>query len=200
MCQFILVQAIYCIFGNISVHDIIAHLYWRMSPYFIQHATIVKLSSRAFQWCYFIQHRSCLGCAFPRALLYGKHPRFFVIFSCCYYFQVYSIFRAIRCDIQHYCTWKTQYQYISKQPSMLFRYFCLGALLIFVGSVLLCALGFTIVLPHEATRDWPNTTCQVINSSYDNDHCSCDKHPAEWDQCVYKYPCLQVGSHKSVQS
>ncbi len=77
-------------------------------------------------------------------------------------------------------------------PSCSARYFCLGALLIFVGSVLLCALGFTIVLPHEATRDWPLTDCEVINSTYDNDHCSCDKHPAEWDQCVLKYPCLQV--------
>jgi len=34
------------------------------------------------------------------------------------------------------------------------NYFCIGALLVFVGSVLLCALGFTVVLPFEATRSW----------------------------------------------
>ena len=37
-------------------------------------------------------------------------------------------------------------------------YFCIGALFVFVGSVLLCALGFTIVLPFEATRFWPKVS------------------------------------------
>ena len=110
------------------------------------------------------------------------------------------------CTIDRLETWKTwamafvlgeEFMHVDPRrgmsvPSCSVRYFCLGSLLIFVGSVLLCALGFTVVLPHEATRDWPRTDCQVVNSTYDNDHCSCDKHPAEWDQCVLKYPCLQV--------
>ncbi|ELT87024.1 hypothetical protein CAPTEDRAFT_186809 [Capitella teleta] len=35
------------------------------------------------------------------------------------------------------------------------RYFCGGAMLIFVGSVMLCAFGFTVVLPYKATNPWP---------------------------------------------
>jgi len=38
------------------------------------------------------------------------------------------------------------------------NYFCLGALLVFVGSVLLCTLGFTVVLPFEAMRSWPQVS------------------------------------------
>ena len=76
------------------------------------------------------------------------------------------------------------------------NYFCFGAVLIFLGSVLFCALGFTIVLPYEATRDWPQTTCHVINSSYHSHLCSCDRQPTfdldEFDTCVGKYPCLQI--------
>jgi hypothetical protein len=72
------------------------------------------------------------------------------------------------------------------------NYFCLGALLIFVGSVLLCALGFTVVLPYEATRAWPQVLCSVVNSSYDTGVCSCDEQLNVFDTCVSKYPCLQV--------
>lgn len=73
------------------------------------------------------------------------------------------------------------------------KYFCLGAFLIFLGSVLLCALGFTVVLPHEATRFWMEVTCHVTNTSYDLGHCACDQQVMEYDNCIDKYPCLRIG-------
>jgi hypothetical protein len=49
----------------------------------------------------------------------------------------------------------TEVTVMSESNKITVNYFCLGALFIFVGSVLLCALGFTVVLPFEATRSWP---------------------------------------------
>ncbi|KAK2147597.1 hypothetical protein LSH36_545g01032 [Paralvinella palmiformis] len=76
------------------------------------------------------------------------------------------------------------------------KYFCLGAFLIFLGSVLLCGLGLTIVLPHEMTRDWPEVTCQVINSSYSGRICSCEYQARDFamdnEQCLDSYPCLHI--------
>ena len=72
------------------------------------------------------------------------------------------------------------------------NYFCLGALFIFFGSVLLCALGFTVVLPFETTRQWPTVRCTIINASYDLNVCSCDEPINVFGTCVSKYPCLQV--------
>ena len=72
------------------------------------------------------------------------------------------------------------------------NYFCLGALFIFFGSVLLCALGFTVVLPFETTRQWPTVRCTIINASYDMNVCSCDEPINVFGTCVSKYPCLQV--------
>src|SRR5688572_22552873 len=72
------------------------------------------------------------------------------------------------------------------------NYFCLGAFFIFIGSVLLCALGFTVVLPFEVTRAWPAVTCTVINSTYEPNVCSCDEQLNVFDTCVSKYPCLQI--------
>ena len=73
------------------------------------------------------------------------------------------------------------------------NYFCVGAFLIFVGSVLLCALGFTVLLPHVATRKWPEVTCEVMNTSYNFMQCMCDQQIyAEDLGCVIKYPCLEV--------
>ena len=72
------------------------------------------------------------------------------------------------------------------------NYFCVGAFLIFIGSVLLCALGFTVVLPFEVTRSWPAVTCEVVNSTYDPTVCSCDDQLNVFDTCVSKYPCLQI--------
>ena len=74
-------------------------------------------------------------------------------------------------------------------PACSVRYFCLGALLIFLGSVLLCALGFTIVLPHEATSHWPGVTCKVYNATYDSVRCSCD-------QKVGSYLCMSLDVDK----
>jgi len=42
-------------------------------------------------------------------------------------------------------------------------YFCVGALFVFVGSVLLCALGFTVVLPFDATRSWPKVSGLAVS-------------------------------------
>ena len=91
------------------------------------------------------------------------------------------------------------------------RYFCVGVLLIFLGSVLLCAFGFTVVLPYEATHFWPQTTCHVRNASYTSRYCSCEKQEEEpyhymqpngrgenavdslgSGECTEKYPCLQI--------
>lgn len=72
------------------------------------------------------------------------------------------------------------------------NYFCLGAFFIFIGSVLLCALGFTVVLPFELTRSWPSVLCSVVNSSFDPNVCSCDEQLSVFDTCVSKYPCLQI--------
>ncbi|KAK2147605.1 hypothetical protein LSH36_545g03021 [Paralvinella palmiformis] len=75
------------------------------------------------------------------------------------------------------------------------KYFCLGAFLIFLGSVLLCGLGLTVVLPHEATRNWPKVTCQVTNSSYNSRICSCAyqaSEPGYARSCLDSYPCLKV--------
>ena len=75
------------------------------------------------------------------------------------------------------------------------KYFCLGAFLIFLGSVLLCGLGFTVVLPHEATRDWPAVTCHVVNSIFSARICSCEhqeRDVADTRQCLDSYPCLHI--------
>jgi len=77
------------------------------------------------------------------------------------------------------------------------KYFCLGAFLIFLGSVLLCGLGLTIVLPHEMTRDWPEVTCRVINSSYSGRICSCEYQARDFsdmdnERCLDSYPCLHI--------
>ncbi|KAK2147596.1 hypothetical protein LSH36_545g01027 [Paralvinella palmiformis] len=76
------------------------------------------------------------------------------------------------------------------------KYFCLGAFLIFLGSVLLCRLGLTIVLPHDMTRDWPEVTCQVINSSYSGRICSCEYQTRDFgmdkEHCLDSYPCLHI--------
>ena len=55
------------------------------------------------------------------------------------------------------------------------NYFCFGAVLIFVGSILLCALGFTIVLPFHATQNWYKTPCTVISADINNTVCACDE-------------------------
>ena len=78
------------------------------------------------------------------------------------------------------------------------QYICFGACLVFVGSILLCAFGFTIVLPYRATLHWPEVTCNVTNSSYSEHSCSCNQVVAEsangdrYDDCTVKYPCLHV--------
>ena len=75
------------------------------------------------------------------------------------------------------------------------KYFCLGGFLIFLGSVLLCAFGFTILLPHQATSGWSHVYCTVINSSFSKHRCSCSHQVADnvYGDCTTKYPCLQVG-------
>ena len=71
------------------------------------------------------------------------------------------------------------------------KYFCLGSLLIFIGSVLLCAMGITVVLPYQKTRDWTEVTCEVSYTAYNRSICSCDQHEIQTD-CTEVYPCLQV--------
>ena len=74
------------------------------------------------------------------------------------------------------------------------KYFCLGAFLVFLGSVLMCAFGFTVLLPHEATRGWRQVTCTVINSTFSKTLCSCSHQHEQHlvGDCTTKYPCLQV--------
>ena len=72
------------------------------------------------------------------------------------------------------------------------NYFCVGAFLIFLGSILLCALGFTVVLPHQATRHWPYVTCNVTKASYHAGICSCRELAMNDRNCLNRYPCLQI--------
>ena len=72
------------------------------------------------------------------------------------------------------------------------NYFCVGAVLIFVGSILLCALGFSYVLPYASTHNWPEALCTVLNSSFSPSECSCSEEPSMSGDCVHQYPCLQV--------
>ena len=93
------------------------------------------------------------------------------------------------------------------------RFFFFGALLIFIGSILLCGLGFTVILPYKETSVWPATTCRVTSALYSPYLCSCEQRSgwltniqAESDQkldedgtgfeetsdCMRTYPCLQV--------
>ena len=64
---------------------------------------------------------------------------------------------------------------MSDSSKVTVNYFCVGALLIFVGCVLICSLGFTIVLPYELTKNWPEVKCRVLNSSYNPHLCSCEE-------------------------
>lgn len=86
--------------------------------------------------------------------------------------------------------------------------FCVGTVLIFVGSIFLCSFGFTFVLPYRATRCWPVVLCRVTEVLQAADLCSCGQHkyPESIDyaqsnedfeygvrnDCSKVYPCLQV--------
>ena len=72
------------------------------------------------------------------------------------------------------------------------NYFCVGAVLIFGGSISLIPLGFTFILPYASSNHWQETMCTVINSSYTRNHCTCGEDPSINEKCVDKYPCLQV--------
>ena len=72
------------------------------------------------------------------------------------------------------------------------KYYCMGAFLIFVGSILLCTFGFTIVLPHDATKGWLRVPCVVINTTYEHSHCACATNVDDFDPCIDKYPCMQI--------
>lgn len=81
---------------------------------------------------------------------------------------------------------------MNQGPTCTVNYLCIGALLVFVGSILLCTLGFTVILPYEATRLWPEVTCTVLNASYNRHVCTCQRHLTNYEPCSNKYPCLQV--------
>ncbi|ELT87025.1 hypothetical protein CAPTEDRAFT_186811 [Capitella teleta] len=77
------------------------------------------------------------------------------------------------------------------------RYFCGVALLIFASTVMLCSMGFAIVVPYRATSKWTDDICRVVNSSYPANMCSCQKdHPSGSldmnSRCLDPYPCLIV--------
>ena len=71
-------------------------------------------------------------------------------------------------------------------------YFCVGPVLVFVGVVLLCAFGFSVLLPHQATRSWLAASCTVANATFEPTQCSCSRHVADARWCAEKYPCLKV--------
>ncbi|KAK2180287.1 hypothetical protein NP493_448g03047 [Ridgeia piscesae] len=71
-------------------------------------------------------------------------------------------------------------------------YFCVGPVLVFVGVVLLCAFGFSVLLPHQATRSWLPASCTVANATFEPTQCSCSRHVADARWCAEKYPCLKV--------
>jgi hypothetical protein len=72
------------------------------------------------------------------------------------------------------------------------NYFCVGAVLLFGGSISLIPLGFTFVLPYSSTFNWLESMCTVVNSSYNLLQCTCNEDPSINKHCVSKYPCLQV--------
>lgn len=84
------------------------------------------------------------------------------------------------------------YSYPMSASANTAKYYCLGAILIFLGSILLCALGFTVVLPHEVTREWLQLPCNVTNITYDTSHCACANQVDDYDPCIDKYPCMQI--------
>ena len=57
---------------------------------------------------------------------------------------------------------------------------------------MMCAFGFTIVLPFMVTLHWPLGECRVVNGSLNIEHCSCNKKISQYDRCIARYPCLQV--------
>ncbi|ELT92252.1 hypothetical protein CAPTEDRAFT_199975 [Capitella teleta] len=81
---------------------------------------------------------------------------------------------------------------MSQTPTCTVNYLCIGALLVFVGSILLCTLGFTVILPYESTRNWTQVNCTVVNASYNRHLCSCQRSLTDYEPCNSKYPCLQV--------
>ena len=72
------------------------------------------------------------------------------------------------------------------------NYFCFGALLIFIGSILLCSLGFTVVLPFERTKAWPEVNCTVVRAEVNNSLCACEEDGLAYPGCSKFSPCLQV--------
>lgn len=72
------------------------------------------------------------------------------------------------------------------------RYLCLAAGLTFGGAILLCTLGFTVVLPHQATKNWPRVLCNATMANYNDSWCSCVPHKRITEDCSRTYPCLQV--------
>ena len=72
------------------------------------------------------------------------------------------------------------------------NYFCFGALLIFIGSILLCSLGFTVVLPFERTKYWPEVNCTVVSADVNQSLCACEEEGLAYPGCSEFSPCLQV--------
>lgn len=78
-------------------------------------------------------------------------------------------------------------------PPCTINYFCIGAVLLFAGSILLVTLGFTVVLPQQKTRRWPQVKCTVRSSVLHRNLCSCDKQfTRKGVECFGKFPCLEI--------
>ena len=63
--------------------------------------------------------------------------------------------------------------------------------MIFAGSILLCSLGITIVVPYQETKSWAKVECRITEIWYNNTICTCDQQLISKD-CMDTYPCLQV--------
>ena len=75
------------------------------------------------------------------------------------------------------------------------NYLCLGAFLTFLGCILVCVLGFVVVLPHIATKDWQEKQCIVTSSALNQSVCACSEHiysKRSLAGCQQTYPCLQI--------
>lgn len=70
--------------------------------------------------------------------------------------------------------------------------FCMGMLLIFMGTVLLCTLGFTVLLPYYSTSHWLPTTCITSTSSCCPEVCACVKHATDDVDCLEGFPCVVI--------
>ena len=84
------------------------------------------------------------------------------------------------------------------------RYYCISTLLMFVGTILICAFAITVLLPYMDASQWIPAVCHVVTDAvYNRQLCGCDQprtssiasHQDDVifpNNCAFRFPCLQV--------